>query len=35
MLVGTARIERMGLLTRNAELLELAAALPGPLLQEA
>ncbi len=35
MLVGTARIERMVLLTRDAELLKLAAALLGPLLQEA
>ena len=35
MLVGTARIERMVLLTRDADLLERAAALLGPLLQEA
>jgi PIN domain nuclease of toxin-antitoxin system len=35
MLVGTARVERMTLLTRDAELLRRAAPLLGPLLQEA
>jgi PIN domain nuclease of toxin-antitoxin system len=35
MLVGTARVERMILLTRDANLLERAAPLLGPLLQEA
>jgi PIN domain nuclease of toxin-antitoxin system len=35
MLVGTARFERMILLTRDADLVELAAPRLGPLLQEA
>ena len=35
MLVGTARVEGMILLTRDAELLQRAAPLLGPLLQEA
>ena len=34
-LVGTARVEQMILLTRDAQILELAAPLLGPLLQEA
>ena len=35
LLVGTARVEQMILLTRDAQILELAAPLLGPLLQEA
>lgn len=34
-LVGTARVEQMILLTRDAQILDLAAPLLGPLLQEA
>ena len=34
-LVGTARVEQMILLTRDAQILALAAPLLGPLLQEA
>ena len=34
-LVGTARVERMTLLTRDRQLLELAPPFLGPLLQEA
>lgn len=34
-LVGTARVEQMILLTRDAQILERAAPLLGPLLQEA